>query len=107
LSICVNEVLPGLVTRAKSGGRVRIWSAGCSDGQEPYSIALTVLGMVPNAATYDIRILATDIDPKIIAQAKAGIYDEQAIETVTPPCASNGSRKSMRDGFRSMIRSSN
>jgi chemotaxis protein methyltransferase CheR len=40
--------------------------------------------MVPNAATYDIRILATDIDPKIIAQAKAGIYDEQAIETVTP-----------------------
>ncbi|WP_394690796.1 protein-glutamate O-methyltransferase [Hoeflea sp.] len=79
-----DEVLPGLVTRAKSGGRVRIWSAGCSDGQEPYSIALTVLGMVPNAATYDIRILATDIDPKIIAQAKAGIYDEQAIETVTP-----------------------
>lgn len=79
-----DEVLPGLVTRAKSGGRVRIWSAGCSDGQEPYSIALTVLGMVPNAATYDIRILATDIDPKIIAQAKAGIYDEQSIETVTP-----------------------
>jgi chemotaxis protein methyltransferase CheR len=79
-----NEVLPALVTRAKSGGRVRIWSAGCSDGQEPYSIALTVLGMVPNAANLDIRILATDIDPKIIAQAKAGIYDEQAIETVTP-----------------------
>ncbi|EDQ34566.1 Methylase of chemotaxis methyl-accepting protein [Hoeflea phototrophica DFL-43] len=79
-----DEVLPGLVARAKSGGRVRIWSAGCSDGQEPYSIALTVLGMVPNATTYDIRILATDIDPKIIAQAKAGIYDEQSIETVTP-----------------------
>lgn len=79
-----DEVLPSLVTRARSGGRVRIWSAGCSDGQEPYSIALTVLGMVPNAATYDIRILATDIDPKIIAQAKAGIYDEQSIETVTP-----------------------
>jgi chemotaxis protein methyltransferase CheR len=76
------DVLPDLVTRAKTGGRVRIWSAGCSDGQEPYSIALTLLGMVPNAATMDIRILATDIDPKIIAQAKAGIYDPQAIETV-------------------------
>ena len=77
-----NEVLPGLLARAKAGGRVRIWSAGCSDGQEPYSIALTVLGMAPNAATMDIRILATDIDPKIIAQAKAGIYDSQSIETV-------------------------
>ena len=76
------EVLPGLISRAKAGGRVRIWSAGCSDGQEPYSIALTVLGLAPNAASMDSRILATDIDPKIIAQAKAGIYDGQAIETV-------------------------
>lgn len=76
------EVLPELIARAKSGGRVRIWSAGCSDGQEPYSIALTVLGALPNAAAMDIRILATDIDPKIIAQAKAGVYDAQSIETV-------------------------
>lgn len=76
------EVLPGLVTRARSGGRVRIWSAGCSDGQEPYSIALSVLAMLPNAASMDVRILATDIDPKIIAKAKAGVYDSQAIETV-------------------------
>lgn len=77
-----NEVLPGLVARAKSGGRVRIWSAGCSDGQEPYSIALTVLSMLPNAASLDFRILASDIDPKILAQARAGVYDEQSLETV-------------------------
>lgn len=77
-----SEVLPGLIQRAKSGGRVRIWSAACSDGQEPYSIALTVLKALPNAATMDIRILATDIDPKIIAKAKAGVYDEQSIDTV-------------------------
>ncbi|WP_420410601.1 protein-glutamate O-methyltransferase [Hoeflea sp.] len=77
-----DQVLPDLVARAKSGGRVRIWSAGCSDGQEPYSIALTVLAALPNAATMDVRILATDIDPKIIAQAKAGIYDAQSIDTV-------------------------
>lgn len=76
------EVLPGLLARAKTGGRVRIWSAGCSDGQEPYSIALTLLSMAPNVSQLDVRILATDIDPKIIAQAKAGIYDGQAIETV-------------------------
>ncbi|MBB4009246.1 protein-glutamate O-methyltransferase CheR [Allorhizobium taibaishanense] len=78
------EVLPGLINRAKSGGRVRIWSAACSDGQEPYSIALTVLSLLPNAADYDFRILATDIDPKILALARAGAYDETALETISP-----------------------
>ncbi|HEV7434951.1 MAG TPA: protein-glutamate O-methyltransferase CheR [Pseudorhizobium sp.] len=79
-----DEVLPGLIARAKNGGRVRIWSAACSDGQEPYSIALTVLSSLPNAADYDFKILATDIDPKILALARAGTYDEAALETVTP-----------------------
>ncbi|MFP3386425.1 CheR family methyltransferase, partial [Tritonibacter sp. SIMBA_163] len=51
---------------------------------EPYSIALTVLAMAPNITDYDFRILATDIDPKILALARAGIYDEAALETVTP-----------------------
>ncbi|AWM23592.1 protein-glutamate O-methyltransferase [Sinorhizobium fredii] len=78
------DVLPGLIARAKNGGRVRIWSAACSDGQEPYSIALTVLSLLPNAADYDFRILATDIDPKILALARAGAYDATALETVSP-----------------------
>ncbi|NTF86061.1 protein-glutamate O-methyltransferase [Agrobacterium rhizogenes] len=79
-----DEVLPGLLARAKAGGRVRIWSAACSDGQEPYSIALTVLSLLPNAADLDFRILATDIDPKILGLARAGAYDEAALETVSP-----------------------
>lgn len=79
-----NDVLPELVARARSGGRVRIWSAACSDGQEPYSIALTVLSLMPNIADYDFRILATDIDPKILATARAGAYDANALETVNP-----------------------
>ena len=78
------DVLPGLIARAKNGGRVRIWSAACSDGQEPYSMALTVLSLLPNAADYDFRILATDIDPKILSLARAGAYDATAIETVNP-----------------------
>jgi len=79
-----DEVLPGLLARAKAGGRVRIWSAACSDGQEPYSIALTVLALMPNAADFDFRILATDIDPKILGLARAGAYDEAALETISP-----------------------
>jgi len=79
-----SDVLPELLARAKNGGRVRIWSAACSDGQEPYSIALTVLSMMPNVADLDFRILATDIDPKILALAKAGAYDTTSLETVNP-----------------------
>jgi chemotaxis protein methyltransferase CheR len=79
-----DEVLPGLIQRAKAGGRVRIWSAASSDGQEPYSIGLTVFQAFPNVLDYDFKILATDIDPKILAIARQGAYDEQALETVSP-----------------------
>ena len=75
-------VLPELLSRAAAGGRVRIWSAGCSTGQEPYSIALTVLSMLPNAASHDFRILATDIDPTVIAAGRAAVYSEEAVKPV-------------------------
>jgi chemotaxis protein methyltransferase CheR len=70
-----DTVLPGLIAKARQGGRVRIWSAGCSAGQEPYSLAFTLLEVFPEAAKHDIRILATDVDPAILARATAGIYD--------------------------------
>jgi len=76
------HVLPPLLAAAKQGGRVRIWSAGCSNGHEPYSIALTILSMMPEAADRDIKILATDIDPNVIAFGRAGLYDEATLEAV-------------------------
>lgn len=77
-----NDVLPPLIARAKSGGRVRIWSSACSLGHEPYSIAMTILSCFPDAAKYDFKILASDIDPKVVATASAGIYTSDAIEPV-------------------------
>jgi chemotaxis protein methyltransferase CheR len=76
------RVLPGLVAQARSGGRVRLWSAACSSGQEPYSIALTLLSVMPDAPRYDVKILATDIDPNVLATGEAGIYDAGALEPV-------------------------
>ncbi len=67
-------VLPPLVETASRGGRVRLWSAACSSGQEPYSIAMTILSLFPDAARHDIKILATDIDPNIVAEARQGVY---------------------------------
>jgi chemotaxis protein methyltransferase CheR len=78
----LRKLLPDLAARAKQGGRVRIWSAGCSSGEEPYSIALTVLSMLPNAHELDVKILATDIDPVILAKAKDGLYSREALEPV-------------------------
>lgn len=93
-----DTVLPGLIKRAKSGGRVRIWSAGCSQGQEPYTIALTVLSMFPEVERYDFKMLATDIDPMVIAHGRAGIYDTAAIETVSPAMRKQWFKPADRDG---------
>lgn len=79
------EILPSLIQRVKAGGRARIWSAGCSSGEEPYSIALSVLSMEPEIAKYDFKILASDIDPEIVAKAQRGVYRKTALETVPQP----------------------
>ena len=75
-------VMPKLAETARRGGRVRLWSAACSNGQEPYSMAITVLGALPEAASLDVKILATDIDPNMIAEGKAGVYREDAVTPV-------------------------
>ena len=75
-------MLLGALDRARRGGRVRIWSSACSTGQEPYTIALTILSILPDAANHDIKILATDIDPNVVATAKAGIYSQSEVEPV-------------------------
>lgn len=77
-----DTILPPLIAAARSGGRLRLWSAGCSAGQEPYSLALTILQLCPDAARYDIRILASDVDPAILARARDGIYDMDEIKSL-------------------------
>jgi chemotaxis protein methyltransferase CheR len=77
-----NSILPELLAKAKQGHKLRLWSAACSSGQEPYSIALTILNLLPDAPKYDIKILATDIDPNMLAAGEAGIYDQGHMEAV-------------------------
>lgn len=71
-----------LGARARRGERVRIWSAGCSTGEEPYSIALTVLEALPEAPSLDVRVLATDLDPVVLRRAEAGRYPARALAGV-------------------------
>ncbi|MZQ89059.1 hypothetical protein GVY41_07720 [Frigidibacter albus] len=77
-----NEVLPPLLSKARAGGRVRLWSAGCSNGQEAWSMAMTVLELMPDAANHDLRILATDIDPMVVEKGRSATYDAQMVSGV-------------------------
>ena len=74
-----STVMPQLIDNMKSGKPARVWSAGCSNGSEPYSLAASVMTVFPNADKYDFRILATDIDKYSLRTARAGIYDKDAV----------------------------
>jgi len=77
------DLLPNMLKKARAGGKVRIWSAGCSSGQEPYSIAMTLLNKVPDLSSLDIKVLGTDIDRKIIGRARKAKYSEDEANTLT------------------------
>jgi chemotaxis protein methyltransferase CheR len=79
-----NEVLAPLVRNPSAARRVRIWSAGCSTGEEPYSIAMSVLEAVPDIERWDIRILATDLDSDVLEKARRGVYSADRLQNLSP-----------------------
>ncbi len=66
----------------RAGGRLRIWSAGCSSGQEPFSIALAILSLMPDVRGFDVRILGTDINPHVLEIARRGVYSAEEVASV-------------------------
>lgn len=65
---------PNSVKSRNGKSRLRIWSAGCSTGQEPYTIAMALMGKYPQLKSWDFKILATDVDTDVIAKAAMGVY---------------------------------
>ena len=74
------EVIPQLLALNKHSKKMRIWSAGCSTGEEAYSIAIVLRECIPNIEDWDIKILATDIDANVIAAGQEGVYREDRID---------------------------
>jgi two-component system CheB/CheR fusion protein len=79
------HVLPAIVERKRAGEPIRIWSAGCASGEEPYSIAmLAAEALKRETLTDQMKIYATDVDEHALAQARAGAYTEKEIESIPP-----------------------
>ena len=70
---------------ARPGAPLRIWSAGCASGEEPYSIAMVLLEHLADAPRRDLRILATDLDTQALAQADAAIYPADRMGPLAHP----------------------
>lgn len=74
-SAFIDFIIPELLKLKKDGDRtIRIWSAGCSTGEEPYSLAIALQRCIPDIKDWNIKILATDINPKALKKATTGIY---------------------------------
>jgi len=73
-----NKILPMLFEKSKS---LKIWSAACSTGEEPYTLAMVLNNYLPLRS---IKILATDIDSEALEKAKIGLYNRKSVENVPP-----------------------
>lgn len=72
----VQKILPELVSLRQREMSIRIWSAGCSSGEEPYSIAIALTRIIPNISSWNISILATDVNQRVLRKAAAGEYSQ-------------------------------
>ncbi|MDD5113790.1 MAG: protein-glutamate O-methyltransferase [Methylobacter sp.] len=70
-------VIPEVLKRNKNTKQIRVWSAGCSTGEEPYTLAMTLLDNVP--PDWDIKVLATDLDTNVLQTAMDGVYSEERV----------------------------
>jgi chemotaxis protein methyltransferase CheR len=81
--ILENSILPDLIaSRRGKEQRLRIWSAGCSTGEEPYSLAILLSRLIPDLRNWQITILATDVNPRSIGKAVQGVYGDWSFRGV-------------------------
>lgn len=80
----VKDMLPALMRARAASRRIQIWSAACSSGQEPYSLAMHIRERLPQLRDWHTHIVATDISPSCLAQARSGVYRQLEVNRGLP-----------------------
>jgi len=76
------NILPELVNASKSNRNIKIWSAGCSSGEEPYTIAIVLFEFLEKYPNFDFSILGTDISTQILQKALDAVYKDERVEGI-------------------------
>jgi len=94
------EALPYAESKRAGTRRLRLWSAGCSTGEEPYSLAIVLREALAHLPAWDVKLLATDIDSKVVATAAEGVYAAERFKGVPSERVRNWFRQPAgRPGF--------
>lgn len=88
--------IPELLKR-RQNRRLRLWSAGCSTGEEPYTIAITLHESIPSISNWNVKVLATDLDSNVVNKAKAGVYDQERVNGISKERLGRWFRKGTRE----------
>lgn len=105
------HVLPELLRHADSRGRrLRVWSAGCSTGEEPYTVAMMLRELLPTTAGWDVQVIATDVSEQALDAARAATYGPRAVHLASPAevarffTVDSDGRYEVRPEVRSLVR---
>lgn len=109
------KFIPELIKSAKTGlvdRKLRVWHAGCSTGEEPYTLSIVLHKHLLSTGSWDVRLLASDIDTNVLEHAKQGVYDEDRLSPISIDerrryflrgCLPNKHQFRVRDELRSII----
>jgi chemotaxis protein methyltransferase CheR len=95
-------ILPGLLRRNEGNRSIRIWSAGCCTGEEPYSIAILLDQLMPKQKGWKVDLIASDVNPKFLQKAAHGIYSEWSFRE-TPEWVKDKYFRKLKDGRRELL----
>lgn len=82
MSLLEAFILPELIERNKNRHRLKIWSAGCSSGEEIYTIAMLLVQLLPNSGRWDLQLLGTDINANALEKANVGVYNQWSMRSI-------------------------
>jgi chemotaxis protein methyltransferase CheR len=102
------RILPELISRRRPERRLRLWSAGCSTGEEAYTLSILVERLLPDLAQWDVLILATDINGRSLERARRGVYGAWSLRGMSPLVARSylnrrGDRFEVAPRIRAMV----